>query len=424
MTEIAIIAATFFGNKGAEAMISSTIGKLREAYPEARFNVYSYYSKIDRTLVSDKKIEFYSASPLYLVTVLNPFALIYKLLGYLRFNTLQQRCPESVKALARSKVLICLAGVSFVDGRTKFLPFNIATILPAMILGTPVVKFAQAVGSFKNPVNAFFAQAFLKRCRMVFTRGNKTHEYLQGLLGGPCENVRRANDIAFLFQPGFSLSKPELENFPASKSLVESAKNAGKGVVGICPSIVVHKKAEKAGWNYADMVAKIVSALSCKGYHVVLFPNATRGSDASMRHNNDLPLIENIFQELKEDERKNTSLFTGLLNAAQIHEIIRMCDIVAVSRFHAMIGALSLEIPVTVIGWSHKYLEVMELFEQEDMVLSYEEGHHENVVQNIIKLESERVQRAEKIRKLLPEVRALAQSQVDYVCSLIENDRH
>jgi colanic acid/amylovoran biosynthesis protein len=42
--------------------------------------------------------------------------------------------------------LIDLAGVSFIDGREKFLPFNILTILPAMLLGVPVVKFAQAMG--------------------------------------------------------------------------------------------------------------------------------------------------------------------------------------------------------------------------------------------------------------------------------------
>ena len=70
--------------------------------------------------------------------------------------------PQSVKALSRSKLLICLAGVSFVASRIRFMPFNIVTILPAMLLGVPVVKFAQALGPFGGKVNRFVSRIFLK----------------------------------------------------------------------------------------------------------------------------------------------------------------------------------------------------------------------------------------------------------------------
>jgi len=46
-------------------------------------------------------------------------------------------------------------------------------------------------------------------------------------------------------------------------------------------------------------------------------------------------------------------------------------DVVPVSRFHAMVGALSLAVPASVLDWSHKYAEVMARFGLEVNVIDY-----------------------------------------------------
>ena len=38
-----LIAATVSGNRGAEAMLETSIGRIRERFPDARFSVFSYY---------------------------------------------------------------------------------------------------------------------------------------------------------------------------------------------------------------------------------------------------------------------------------------------------------------------------------------------------------------------------------------------
>ncbi len=48
--------------------------------------------------------------------------------------------------------------------------------------------------------------------------------------------------------------------------------------------------------------------------------------------------------------------------AAELRRLVRVCDVVGVSRFHAMVGALAESVPVAVMGWSHKYAEVMDSF--------------------------------------------------------------
>ena len=417
MSEISIIGATFYGNRGAEAMLSTTIGRLRETHPDTMFNVFSYYAQQDRQLVGDPAIRFYSSSPAYLVAVLNPFALLYGLLGLLRLRPLQRLCPQSVQALARSRALVCLAGVSFVDGRTKFLPFNIATILPAMLVGTPVVKFAQALGTFTEMPNRLAARMFLPLCRRVFARGAGTLENLRGLLG-EAPNVERANDVAFLFSPDLSLSRRDETGFAEGIAAMRARRNDGTVVVGLCPSVVVAKKARKAGWDYAAMLADIVRAATGRGWAVALFPNATR-SEPDVEHNNDLPLLKDVLSRLSAGERERVIPFTGLVNAAQVHEVIATCDVVLVSRFHAMVGALSIGVPVAVMGWSHKYREVMELFGQEDMVLRYEKGEAADVLAGLGDLVVQREARAAAIAAAAPAVRTLSRRQLDYVAALL-----
>jgi polysaccharide pyruvyl transferase WcaK-like protein len=137
-------------------------------------------------------------------------------------------------------------------------------------------------------------------------------------------------------------------------------------------------------------------------------------------HNNDLPLLEDIEHKLLPESTRNIAKFTGSLNAAQIHKIINACDVHVVSRFHAMVAALNLGIPVLVIGWSHKYLEVMERFGQEDMVVDYKQGGNEVVSTLLDGLLADRDQRALAIVKALHEVKKCSQRQIDFAVEYLK----
>lgn len=411
MKAVSIVAATFYGNRGAEGMLSTTMAEIRAWYTEPiRFNVFSYYPERDATLVNDPGVVVYSSTPAYLVMNLLPSAILYRLLNFIGLQRMAAFLPKSICALAQSNALICLAGVSFVEGRTKFLPFNIATLLPAMILGIPVIKFAQAMGPFNDGLNRWLARTILGRCTRLFTRGERTHSHIQSLLGGK-GNYERADDVAFLFKPEYCLSTPSDQLNIDLKQLMDLA-NPGQVVVGVCPSIVVAKRAAAAGWDYAQSIAKLMDELIARGYVVALYPNATRGEDMDKTHNNDLPLLNDIENKLAAPSAKHYVKFTGSLNAAQIHRVINACDVHVLSRFHAMVAALSSGIPVLVIGWSHKYLEVMDRFEQADMVIDYKAGAHEAVLARLGQLLDERTQRQHIIQRALSAVQQLSRRQV------------
>lgn len=418
MSSVAIIAATFHGNRGAEAMLSTAIGVLADRCgPQTRFEVFSYYPEADRELVSDARVQIFSSTPAYLVLVLMPGALLHRLLGGLRLHRLQGLLPASVRALARSRALLCLAGVSFIDGRAKFLPFNIATIWPAMVLQVPVIKMSQAMGPFRSWPNRPLAHWFLGRCHRLHTRGAVTQRHVADLLG-PRGRYGRSDDVAFLFESRFCLSTPA-PGLDGRLAALQALRQRGGSIIGVCPSAVIARRAAADGHDYPRWLAGLIAELVRLGHGVALFPNATRGSGETRLHNNDLPLLRETLTHLEPAVAASVVGFEDGWNAAQIHRILGACDVHAVSRFHAMVGALVVGLPVLVMGWSHKYLEVMERFGQADMVFDGADLDRPRTVALIQQLLAERVVRRDAIVAALPDVQALASLQFDAVQDLL-----
>lgn len=407
--EISLIAATVYGNRGAEAMLCTVIGILRERDPELRFNVFSYYPKEDCARISANHVTVYSATPAAVALRLFPFSVLFGLLRLVAGRRAFSLAPAPIKALARSSALVDLAGVSFIAGREKFLPYNVLTLLPAMLLATPVVKMAQAIGPLRGTANRFAAKFVLPRCRKIWARGAQTYANLQksGLAG---LDFALGDDVAFNYSPEWSLSTERPATFDAAMGDMAARRNGYRGVIGLCPSSVVAVTARRTGVPYEPVMAGLVEALVADGYLVVLFPNATRDESGEKQRNNDLPLIRRIRAECKAAAVPGDAVvaFDMDINTACIKQVIAALDVAMVSRFHAMVGALSLAVPVTVLGWSHKYLEVMARFGLESLVLDYAKSSVQALVAKVTDaFESRQAIRAQ-IAAALPAVKEAA----------------
>jgi colanic acid/amylovoran biosynthesis protein len=418
MTEpprIGLIGATIYGNRGAEAMAVSTIGALRERYPGASFEFFSYTPSDDRLLLVAPDVTVHAATPQALVLLFAPFALLLALLRPIVGGRIERRAPTAVRALARCDVLIDLAGVSFIDGREKFLPFNVLTLWPALILGVTCVKFAQALGPFRSPVNRLMARWILPRCAQVFARGPRTTQHLEAFGG---VSHAPAADIAFLYDPRHSLSREEPVALQRALARIGARDpEAPRAWIGVCPSSVIDAKARARGVDHVATLVQLVAALQRRGFGVVLFPNATRARTPARERNNDLPLLKRVFQRLPASDR--LLLVDGDSNTAGIRRLMQALDLVVTSRFHAMVAALALAKPVLVLGWSHKYAEVMEAFGLEAQVIDWERADPEGLVGAVVDLFDERERVEQRIRAQLPAVRASAAAQVEAVAHLL-----
>jgi polysaccharide pyruvyl transferase WcaK-like protein len=413
MKTISIIAATLSGNRGAEAMLTTTIGRIRDRYPNANFNIYSYYPKRDRELVNDARIKVFSATPLYLVTILLPYSLLLAFFKTLHLKSLSRLIVESVRALDESDVLVDLAGVSFIDGREKFLPYNVLTLTPALFLNTPVLKFSQAAGPFNNPLNHFLAKYTLSRTLKIFARGINTHKHLNSLSLDTCYHEPVA-DVAFLHQPQDTITE---ENRQKSGNLAKRLKDERRDIIGICPSSVLAAKSIRQNGNYYDQIASLCRQLLTQGYAVLLYPNATREEEMSKLRNNDLPVINEIKNRLNNDSQPIAALYyvDFDINTLGIKQLMNQCRIVMVSRFHAMIAALAGGLPVIVLGWSHKYQEVMDYFELGDLVFDFAQLSPEVILKTIQRTLKNETSIRQKIAQHQESAKISANKQFDYL---------
>jgi polysaccharide pyruvyl transferase WcaK-like protein len=428
MKKISIIGATFIGNRGAEAMLCTVINKVSEKYPDSQFNVFSYYPKDDIKLLENSqhklkdKIKIYSSTPLYISAILFPSAILFNILSFCKLKFLTKLLPKSIQALAESNALVDIAGVSFMDGRAVFLPFNILTILPAMLVKTPVLKFAQGLGPFTQFPVKFCAKIFLPKCKQTFARGDITLKHLNDFFNNKTF-FQPACDVAFNHQKNYSITNENSEYVAQLVKKLKDNKKNNKIIIGLCPSSVVYSKTQKQGIDYIDSILKIINKLlQNENIVILLFPNATRETNISKLRNNDLAIIKLIKDKLinNSDILKNNIITVEKdINTDGIKNLIELCEITAISRFHAMIASLTLNIPPVVLGWSHKYLEVMKQFELEDNVLDYSDMKIDTA-NKIIEVLKNKNNQKKLIEKYLKDVKKDSFSQFEYLFGIIK----
>lgn len=375
---VSIIGGTIWGNRGAESMLVTTIGMIREKFPNAKFNVFSYVPSKDCQLVNDKNITILSGKPVSLVTRHFFGALIAGLLKVLKINIPKSNFFKIARALNESNLLLDIGGISFSDGREKFLPYNALILWPSMLLGVPVIKIAQAMGPFKNPFNHIFAKLSIPRCKHIFARGEQTAEHLKEL-GIPQDKWEIATDIAFLYKPTYSLSIENKQKVDLLLAKLKDLKKQKKEIIVITPSILVETESEKKGLDYKAKLFEIVKFFQKGNAHFVFLPNATREGSEKIA-NNDLLTFQRMQLAAKDifDESNigaNFDWVTYDVNTASIREILSFADWLFTSRYHSMISALCLGVNLVVIGWGHKYKETMDYFELGNCCLDFNDEH-------------------------------------------------
>lgn len=357
--QISLIGATLAGNRGAEAMIATTIGRIREAMPDSRFVIHSYFPEEDRRICEDLAVEVVGAGPAALVLKYFPFAIADRTLGFVGLNWPRAFMPRGPRELAKSNTLVDLSGISFSDGREKFIPFNVLNNWPAMLFRVPVVRLSQGLGLFNGWLNRVSAKWMLGRSEKVFARGEGSFEATKALELG--DRLALAPDIAFSFRNEDSLSTENPEYEAEVLRELEAFVVRGQKILALSVSSVVHKKCAKRGIDYVAAMTEVAEGLVDRGLGVLIYPNATREGTDSL-HNNDLPLVTEIWRGVSEERRAQVVPIQRDLNTASLRNVLEPVDCMVASRFHAMISALSMGKPIMVLGWGHKYQEVLQQF--------------------------------------------------------------
>jgi polysaccharide pyruvyl transferase WcaK-like protein len=405
MKRFVITGGALSGNKGAAGMVIALMQNLSIRYPGARFTLMSYYPKSDQRINHYPNLEIVSATPLALM-LLFPITVMAFLVRifHLPLGALKQ--ISAIRAIIECDLYLEAAGVSFVDGREKFLPLNILWLFLPLALGKPIVKVSQAIGPFKNPINRVLAKVFLPRVRLICARGRQTEAFLLGL---GIRNYKVFPDAAFSLN--LTDAREDLRQryvFPRK----------GKSLVGISPSQVVYGKCLRKGIDYPAVMARFVEHLISERYDVVLIPHSVREGSIKTR-NNDLPVLEKIYDRMTSKDA--VCVVREELTPSELRILIGQLDFFVASRFHAMISALCMKVPTLVFGWSHKYAEVLDDFELSETALDYSNLSPEIVLDGFSSLEKGSLLIKGRIERHLEAVLFRARRFYDEISSIMRN---
>lgn len=407
---IGITAASYSGNKGAAAMLQSSIKQLHDIYGDRlNINLMSVYPKEDKKQLPYDFINITSTKPEQLLFIAFPLAVLYKLFKW---------CPPIKKLIAKNKIIktylktdlvVDEAGISFVDSR-GFVMNTYAFVCAAVpiLVGTPVVKYSQALGTFKNPYNRFLAKWILPKLKLICARGQKTYDNLMGI--GVKDNVKLCADGAF------SMGDSPYWNEEVNRVCSEDSFY-NDNVVGLSISSVVEKKCTKMGIAYKDTMVSFINRLNSKGYNVVLIANAARINSEKSR-NNDLMVGDAIYADVADKDK--VRWYHKEMDAEEIRAYIGKCRFLVASRFHAMIGSLEQKVPVLLIGWSHKYQEVLDMFELGQYAIDFSKLELSELEKSFDDFVSAEDDIRKKLDKNLDSVLASSRNNIKYISEIIE----
>ena len=389
---IAIIGAALSANKGAAAMVESVMARLPNEMGDCHFDILTTYPDADASRIpAGADAAVVGLQPLRLALVEFPIACLALVARTLRIPLFWVR-SRGCRSMLDSSVVVDVAGISFADGRGfAIIVYNALMTGVPRLLGVPTVKAAQALGPFQSIPNKWLAPLVLRRVKTVCARGSRTREHLDSLGG---VNVVDVADLAF--------SLDEAAGLPSAVST--GLGSIDSNFIVVMPSAVVKGIFESTGGNYVSAMVSLVTEIRSKtGRSVVIAPHSYRAGLPEGRMN-DGPVCREVAEACAGD-----SQVLGLdsdLTAGELRHLVALGSVLVTSRFHAMISGLATSTPTVVVGWSHKYKEVLDDFGLSSLGLDSSALNNPSEIADVVaRVLSTRDELSQQITAALPAVK-------------------
>jgi colanic acid/amylovoran biosynthesis protein len=389
----AVLGGSLSGNKGAASMTLAVVDGVSERIPGLVPVVFSPYPAEDRRLAPD--VEVVGFRPVDMLLKVLPAALLGLLTGR------RWRPRRGVAgALGRARIAVDVSGVSFMDGRGgKILVYNCLLVLLPWALGVPLVKASQALGPFEERGNRTAAKLVLPRAAWIGTRGPRTTAFAEQL---GLANAEPAADVAFLLHTDAASDSYAREVVPDTRTVL------------VLPSQVVADGCREHGVPYVDTLAELATGLQARGFRILVAAHSARAGAPAGR-TNDLPLARSLAARIP-----GAALLDEEVDARALRSVIARTHLVITSRFHGMISGLATATPTFVVGWSHKYREVLADFGLERLAVDFRDLSAGVLLSTVLELEAARDEVIASIEAELPAVTRSAAVTIDRAVETLE----
>ena len=223
--------------------------------------------------------------------------------------------------------------------------------------GVPLVLFTASLGPFKPGRDAWCARRGLGLFDALTVRDLNSLRHVQAL---GLRNAQCLPDTAFVLAPAPDAAVDALlrrEGIPTDVPWV-----------GVNASILLqHRFPALHGRAYADVMAELVAHVRRTTQRPALliphqiYPADFAGLTPDIQrsfHGDDRVAADSILERLA--DRTGTYVLRGDYSPAEYKGVLKRCDLFIGGRMHAVIGAVSAQVPSVIMQYSHKASGVME----------------------------------------------------------------
>lgn len=303
-----------------------------------------------------------------------------------------RRVPRSMEQqlideIREADLVVDAWGIAFTDRlyplSIKGAMVNKRIIRTAALFGIPAVHYTASYGPMTGRwVRRTARQVLDGCCSLVYCREEQSRQNLLDC-GVPAHKLLVVPDTGFLM-PAKPVLLPELE--PTRPCL------------GISVSHQIIQQ-WSASTPYLEMIATLCDrAVSQWKVQVLLIPN-----ELSNTGYDDVAVARDVLGRVR--DKRAVHLFSPEMHTAPEQKgAIAQCDLFVASRYHSIVAAMSQAVPTVVIGWHHKYKELLEQFGQEAVCLSSETCDFQQLWARCEHLWHRRLPVRESIRASVPDV--------------------
>ncbi len=277
--------------------------------------------------------------------------------------------------------------------------------------GKPYICLPQAWGPFTNPKVVRSVGKLVKNSSLVYARDETSLSNLKKHFPDIHQKLKLAPDIAFAFDGALPAAGAAFLN--------RIGISAGQDLlIGITPNQRVYERlpGQGAANEYIILLIKIVKYCVDKlKAKVVLIPHEVMYGNRPKKDDRFLcGLVKASLSAVPECVAINEIAFSDTTKS-----LISHLDLLIGSRFHSLVFALASQVPVVALGWSHKYVELLNDVGLSDFVLTHENFNDSEVIALIDKAWRERKQSQETINKFLPAIRHKVDEVFDEIRKLL-----
>lgn len=301
-------------------------------------------------------------------------ALKRKNLSYLKnaFRFWQETFNDHIKAYKDSDIIIDMSGISYVgdgtrdiwEGLNSFTPFFLAKIARK-----PFVRFIQSYGPLERFDVRFFAGVEFRYLERIYSRGKASASECEKIVDS--KKVFDYPDCAILLPKA---SDEWLTSYLKGKNLIFNdyvILSPSAVTYNIPPSVAKCSKEE-----YVALFANIAKRLIESGEKILFLPHMY----SSDKRECDREIAKKVLALLPQGA---CELVEEDIDPMEAKALISASKYAVVSRYHALVAALSSGVKVVTLGWNIKYEDLLAYYGLESKALDIRRESKETLLEAV-----------------------------------------